>query len=82
MAHERHKDYQGGGLTDTGTKIGAGYRIGATRIGGVAEKIRYETASGILERNAYYLSATHQIGPHGIRFGIAHAQDGKGSSTE
>ena len=82
VAHERHKDYQGAGLTDTGTKIGAGYRIGATRIGGVAERIRYETASGILERNAYYLSATHQIGPHGIRFGIARAQDGKGSSTK
>jgi predicted porin len=82
LAHEIHKDYQGAGLQDSGTKIGAAYRFGNTRIGGVAEKIRYETPSGTLERNAYYLSATHQIGPHGIRFGIARAQDGRGTSIE
>jgi predicted porin len=81
LAHERHVDYQGPGLTDTGTKIGAAYSFGATRVAAVAEKIRFETTTGDLDRNAYYLSITHQMGPHGLRFGIAHAQDGKGPST-
>jgi predicted porin len=82
LAHEQHKEYQGAGLDDRGTKIGIAYRFGATRIAGVAEKLRYETRTGPLERNAFYLSATHQIGQHGIRFGVARAQNGKGSSTE
>lgn len=81
LAHELHKEYQGAGLDDKGTKLGVAYRFGATRIAGVAERLRYQTPSGPLERNAYYLSATHQIGPHGLRFGVARAQDGSGSST-
>jgi predicted porin len=82
LAHELHKEYQGADLNDHGTKIGIAYRFGATRIAGVAEKLRYETTTGPLERNALYLSVSHQIGPHGIRFGVARAQNGKGSSTE
>jgi len=73
LAHEQHKDYQGAGLTDRATKIGVAYRFGSSRIAGVAEKVRYETTTGPLERNAYYLSATHQIGRHGMRFGVARA---------
>jgi predicted porin len=82
LAHEEHKSYQGAGLTDRGTKVGVAYRFGNTRLAGIAENLRYETTSGSLERNAFYLSATHQMGPHGFRFGVAHALNGKGSSTE
>jgi predicted porin len=81
LAHERHADYQGAGPTDTGTKLGAAYRFGATRIGAVVEKLKFETTTGPLERTSYYLSATHQIGPHGVRFGIAKAQDAHDEST-
>lgn len=75
-AHERHDDYQGPGRTDRGSKLGAAYRWGMTRIAVVAELLQYETASGPLERGAYYVSATHQIGAHGIRFGVAKAAHG------
>jgi len=81
-AHERHEDYQGAGLTDTGHKLGAAYRFGGLRIGGAVERLRYQTASGPLQRTAYYLSASYQAGPHGLRLGVARANDGKGSSTE
>ena len=82
VAHERHHQYQGPGRNDSGTKIGAAYRFGDTRVAAVAEKLRYETATGTLERKATYLSATHQIGPHAIRFGVARAGDGEGSAKE
>jgi len=73
--HERHHDYQGPGLNDTGSKVGAAWRFGATRVAVVAERLRYAT----LARTSYYVSATHQIGAHGLRFGVAHAGDGKGT---
>jgi predicted porin len=82
LAYELHRDYQGAGLSDRGTKIGLAYRFGATRIAGVVEKLRYETPTGALERNAFYVSATYKVGRHGIRLGVAHAQDGTGPSTE
>ncbi|WP_318840992.1 porin [Noviherbaspirillum aerium] len=81
-AHERHEDYQGAGLTDTGHKIGAAYRFGPVRVGGAVERLRYQTSSGPLERTAYYLSASYQAGAHGVRLGVARANDGKGSSIE
>jgi predicted porin len=82
VTHERHHEYQGPGRNDRGTKLAAAYRFGQTRIALVAEKLDYETATGGLERKSYYLSATHQIGAHGVRFGIAKAGDGEGSSTQ
>ena len=87
LAQERHHAYQGMGRTDTGSKVALAWRIGtsgggATRVAAVAEQLRYQTASGALERSAVYLSATHQIGAHGIRVAAARAGDGKGPSTE
>jgi predicted porin len=80
-AWERHHVYQGPGLNDTGKKLGAAWQLGSMRIGAVVEKLRYETAGGALERTACYLSLTQQIGPHGLRFGIARARDGEGNAT-
>lgn len=80
-AHERHEDYQGAGLTDTGHKIGAAYRFGPVRVSGAVERLRYRTSSGPLERTAYYLSASYQAGAHGLRLGVARANDGKGSAV-
>jgi len=81
-AWERHRDYQGPGLEDTGAKIGAAYQFGQTRIGLAAEKLRYETARGRLERTSWYLSLSHQAGPHGFRVGVAHAGDGHGDAPD
>jgi predicted porin len=78
-AHEIHHEYQGAGLKDDASKLGAAYQFGATRVAGVVEKIRYQTASGYLQRKSYYASVTHQIGAHGLRFGVAKAADGEGS---
>jgi predicted porin len=81
LAHERHHEYQGSGRNDTGAKIGIAYKFGNTRVAGIAERLKYETATGKLEQTAFYLSLTHRIGPHGLNAGIARSNDGKGKST-
>jgi len=81
-SYERHHDYQGPGLNDSGAKLAAAYRWGDTRLALVGERLRYETAAGTLARNDIYLSLTHQLGPHGFKFGIARAGDGSGSAPD
>jgi predicted porin len=78
LAGERHHDYQGPGLDDTGAKAAVSYQFARTRVAIVAERLRYETAAGDLARNAVYLSVSHQIGPHAIRIGIARTGDASG----
>ncbi len=81
-AWERHHDYQGPGLNDTGAKLGAAWQFGHTRLAGVAERLRYRTAAGTLARSSYYVSVTHQLGAHGLRLGVARAGDGSGPANE
>ena len=78
LAHERHHEYQGPGLSDSGTKLAVTRRFGDTRVALLAERLEYETPAGGLDRNAWYVSVTHQLGAHGLRLALAHAGDGKG----
>lgn len=78
LAHEQHRDYQGPGLDDHGTKLGAAYRLGDWRLAAAAEQLRYETAAGALKRKSYYLSATWQIGAGSLRATYTHAGTGQG----
>jgi predicted porin len=80
FAQERHRDYQGPGLDDQGTKLAAAWQFGRTRLAAAGERLRYRTTSGKLQRIAYYVSLNHQAGPHGIRFGFARANDGSGGA--
>ncbi len=77
---ERHHEYQGKGLNDTGNKLAASYRFTDTRVSLIGERLKYEAPTGTLERNAWYLSLSQQFGRHGLRFGIARAGDGTGSA--
>lgn len=80
LAHERHRAYQGPGRNDSGTKLALARRFGDTRVALLAERLEYETAAGGLDRNAFYVSVSHQVGAHGLRLGLARAGDGKGAS--
>lgn len=82
LAHERHRDYHGADRTDRGTKLAVAYRFGQTRVALIGERLDYRAGSGALRRDAWYLSATRQFGPHAWRLGVAKAQDGKGSARE
>jgi predicted porin len=84
LAHERHHEYQGPGLNDTGSKAAVAYQFapaawGQTRVALVAERLEYETPAGGLARNAVYVSVVHQVGPHGLKLGIGRAGNGSGA---
>lgn len=78
VAHEHHEEYQGPNSNDTGTRIGAAYNFGSTRIAALAERLKFGLPGGDLERDAYLVSLTHQVGPHGLRASVLHARDAKG----
>lgn len=81
LAHEIHRNYQGPGRDDTGTKLGLAYRFRNTRAAAVVEHLDYDTVTGKLRRNAWYVSLTHQAGAHGLRASLGRARAGSGSST-
>lgn len=83
VAHEEHRDYQGRGLSDRGSKLAIAGRVdSATQLAEALESLRYATATGELRRRTAYVSATRQFGRHGLRFGLAHAQSATGSALE
>ncbi|HEY9101963.1 porin [Chitinimonas sp.] len=82
LAHEIHEDYQSAGGRDTGSKLGLAYQWGSTRLAAIWERLRYETGSGVLARNAWYLSATQQLGKLSLRLGYGHAADGSGPASQ
>lgn len=79
LAYERHHEYQGPGLRDSGAKLAVARRFGDTRVALLAERLEYALAGGNLDRNAFYVSVSHQMGAHGLRLGVARAGDGKGA---
>ena len=81
-AHERHAEYQTADSTDTATKVGAAATWGPARLAAVFERLKYGTASGALERDAWYVSGTYRVGAGVFKAGYARAGDGKGPSTE
>ena len=80
IAHERHRDYQGAGGTDRGTRLALAYRFGNTRLAVIGERLQYQSPGAALRRDAWYLSASHQMGAHALRLGVARAFDGKGDA--
>lgn len=83
VAHEEHHDYQGRGLTDRASKLALAWKIdSATQLAAALESLRYATATGELRRRTLYVSATRQVGRHGFRFGLAHAESASGSALE
>ena len=80
--YERHHEYQGVGLNDSGAKLAAAYRFGDTRLALIGERLRYQTAAGTLDRDAVYLSVTHKIGAHALKLGVARSGDGGGSVAD
>lgn len=82
LAFERHHAYRGPGLDDYGIKLAASYQFQSVKLAGAVEQLHYETAGGTLERMSWYLALTRQSGPHGLRFAIARAGDGRGSTPE
>lgn len=82
LAHERHRDYQGPGLSDRGSKLALAWQFGRVRLALAGERLEYRTPTGSLRRDAWFAAVSRQAGAHGLRLAVARAKDGKGSATE
>lgn len=80
LAHELHRDYQGPGLDDSGTKLGLAYRWSVWRVALALEHLRYETATAVLSRDSAYVSATWQLGAGSLKLGFTQAGRGRGGA--
>lgn len=82
LAHERHRDYQGPGLSDRGSKLALAWQFGRVRLALAGERLEYRTPTGSLRRDAWFAAVSRQSGAHALRLAVARAKDGKGSATE
>ena len=87
LAYETHKN----GVTDgdkagkgknEGTRLGAGYTIGGTKIGLVYEILRDSTADSALTRDAVYVAVSQKIGKETIKLAYGSADDGDDPATK
>ncbi|USE77786.1 porin [Cupriavidus gilardii] len=83
VAYEVHRHYQAAGRNDDALKLGLAWQLlPGTRIAGVYERLHYRTASGDLQRNAWYASLVQRLGAGSLRLGFGLAANGSGASTD
>ncbi len=83
IAYEVHRHYQAAGRNDDALKLGVAWQVlSGTRIAGVYERLHYRTASGDLQRNAWYASLVQRLGAGSLRLGFGFAANGTGASTD
>jgi len=85
LAYEIHKNLDWGvGLKpeSEGTKLGAGYTIGGTKIGLVYESIKNGNANSKYSRGALYASVAQTIGKEKIKLAYGSADDGDDPTTK
>jgi predicted porin len=86
VAYEVHHKIRGTSeapLSDTALSIAGGYQFEGFRLGGVYERLRYDTTpTAKLTRDFYGVGATIDAGPGLIFAYWGHASDGKGSAVD
>jgi predicted porin len=80
LAHELHHEYQGVKTDDIATKVGIAWEWGPLTVAAVVEKLKYETAGGDLERNAWFFSSAYRTPLGTVKAAYSHAGDGYGPS--
>jgi len=80
-AYERNNSIRAAGLTDQALTIAGGYNFGVFRIGGVWERLDYDTPTGSLERDFWGVGGTVNAGPGQLYLFWGLAQDGEGGAA-
>jgi predicted porin len=81
-AYEKHKETRLLDHDDDAFSFAAGYNFGMWRLGGVYERLKYETLTGDLKRDLYGLGVTVNLGPGQMYASWERAQKGKGSAAD
>ena len=80
LATERHHEFHGPETNDIATKVGIAWETGPLTVAAAAENLKYQTAGGDLERNAWFVSGTYQTTVGMFKAAYSHAGDGYGPS--
>ena len=81
LAYESHNKVRGNSLRDQAFSIAGNWNFGVVKIGGVYERLDYDTATGDLKRDFWGISATAPIGPGELYAFYGNAGDGKGGAA-
>ena len=81
-AYDAHNDYQGPGTRDQGAIVSASCTIAGARLGIAFERLRYETATGKVRRDAWFASWVQPVGVGSLNFTYSNAANGAGNATE
>lgn len=86
LANEVHKNKFGSLDTAdhkiSGTKAGAGYAIGGTKIGLVYESLKDDVAHSANTRNALYVAVSQKLGSETLKLAYGSASDGDNQATK
>jgi len=81
LVWEHNQKLRAAQLDDDAVSIAASYNFGVVEIGGVYERLDYDTATGNLKRDYWGIRATAPIGPGTLYAFYGHAGDGKGGAA-
>jgi len=81
IAYEAHNKVRGPALDDYAFSIAANWNFGIFKLGGVYERLDYDTPTGDLKRDFYGISGTVPIGPGELFLHYGQAGDGKGGAA-
>jgi predicted porin len=81
IAYEAHNKVRGPNLDDQALSIAANWNFGIVKIGGIYERLDYDTPTGSLRRNFWGISGTVPIGPGELYAFWGDAGDGTGSAV-
>lgn len=81
IAYETNQKVRGQALDDNALSVAANWNFGVVKIGGVYERLDYDTPTGSLTRNFYGISGTVPIGPGELYAFWGQADDGKGGAA-
>jgi predicted porin len=81
IGYESNQGVRGVGLDDNALSIAANWNFGVVKVGGVYERLDYDTPSGSLKRNFWAISATVPIGPGELYAFWGDAADGTGGAA-
>jgi len=81
VAFEQNNKIRGANLTDQAFSVAGGYNFGIVRLGGVWERLDYDTPSGNLKRDFWGVGLTGNFGPGQMYAFFGMGYDGKGSAA-
>jgi predicted porin len=82
LAYESNTNVRGANLSDYAYSLAGAWNFGVFRLGGVYERLDYDTPTGNLKRDFFGVSGTFNLGPGQLYAFWGRANDGKGGACD